>query len=134
MLVTAAIACRSFSNDMGLSDLVQKAFYLGVGLASYASEKATDRLTDLRSQAQKLVEEMVDRGEMTTEEAKRLVDELVSQAQKPVTTSSEPQPQSQAPRRIEILTDTESGPEADTDKLRRQVQELQEQLRQLRQD
>lgn len=59
----------------GFGDLVQKAFYLGVGIASYAGEKAGMTLTELRSQAQKIADEMVARGEMTTEEAKRLVDE-----------------------------------------------------------
>jgi polyhydroxyalkanoate synthesis regulator phasin len=54
----------------GFGDIVQKAFYLGVGLASYAGEKAGGKLAELRSQAQKLADEMVSRGEMTTEEAK----------------------------------------------------------------
>ena len=44
------------------SQLVQKAFYLGVGLASYATEKAGDGFIDLRQQAQKLVNELVERG------------------------------------------------------------------------
>ncbi len=29
---------------MGLGDLVQKAVYLGIGAASYAGEKATEKL------------------------------------------------------------------------------------------
>jgi hypothetical protein len=35
----------------GFGDLVQKAFYLGVGIASYAGEKAGTTFTELRSQA-----------------------------------------------------------------------------------
>ena len=61
----------------GFSDLFQKAVYLGVGLASYAGEKAGTKLTELRAQAQKLADELVARGEMTTEEARRMVDDLV---------------------------------------------------------
>jgi polyhydroxyalkanoate synthesis regulator phasin len=122
---------------MALSDLVQKAFYLGVGLASYAGEKAGGTLGELRVQAQKLVDELVARGEMTTEEAKRMVDELVNQAQQPTAPAadtSEPQP-----RRIEILTDSEpksdqknSDPTMDT--LRQQVQALQDELKRLRRE
>ena len=54
-------------------DLVQKAFYLGVGIASYTGEKVGGTLKDVRGQAQKLVDEMVARGEMTADEAQRLV-------------------------------------------------------------
>ena len=39
----------------GFGNLVQKAFYLGVGLASYAGEKTGDTLKDAREQAQKIV-------------------------------------------------------------------------------
>jgi hypothetical protein len=65
----------------GFGNIVQKAFYLGVGLASYASEKAGGTLGELRVQAQKLADELVERGEMTTEEARKLVDDLMQQAQ-----------------------------------------------------
>jgi polyhydroxyalkanoate synthesis regulator phasin len=122
---------------MALSDLVQKAFYLGVGLASYAGEKAGGTLGELRVQAQKLVDELVARGEMTTEEAKRMVDELVNQAEQP--TSPAADPSEQQPRRIEILTDSEpksaqnnSDPTMDT--LRQQVQALQDELKRLRRE
>jgi polyhydroxyalkanoate synthesis regulator phasin len=46
----------------GLGDLVQKAFYLGVGIASYAGEKAGGTLKDAKDQAQKIVDELVARG------------------------------------------------------------------------
>ena len=65
----------------GFGDILQKAVYLGVGLASYAGEKAGSKLTELRTEAQKLADELVKRGEMSTEEARRFVDDMVQQAQ-----------------------------------------------------
>jgi polyhydroxyalkanoate synthesis regulator phasin len=132
-MLEAELSSRSFEHDMGLGDLVQKAFYLGVGLASYAGEKAGDRLTEFKTQTQKLVEEMVARGEMTAEEARRVVDEMVNQAQQPPTESSSDS-QSSQPRRIEILTDAESHNDPDIVRLRQQVQDLQEQLKHIRKD
>ena len=123
-----------------MRDLVQKAFYLGIGLASYAAEKANVNLQELKSQAQKLADEMVLRGEMTAEEARRYVDELVSQAQVDsgeTTESSAPR----EPRRIEIVFDDaeESGQEVakaenppNAEDLRKQVEALQEELRRIR--
>ncbi len=64
-----------------LTNIAQKAFYLGMGLASLATEKANATLTELRSQGSKLAEELVERGEMTAEEAKKFVDDLIAQAQ-----------------------------------------------------
>lgn len=124
---------------MGLGDLVQKAVYLGVGLASYAGEKAGARLSDLRVQVQKLADEMVERGEMTADEARRFVDDMVNKAQQsppPVETPKPPQPRE--PRQIEILDD-EASPaaqqtEADVEEMRRRVAELQEELRRLKND
>ncbi|MBW4467474.1 MAG: phasin family protein [Pegethrix bostrychoides GSE-TBD4-15B] len=131
-------------------DLVQKAFYLGVGAASYAAEKAGTTLSELRVQAQKLADEMVARGEMTAEDAKRMVDEMVTQAQDPTATPPA------APRRIEILTDdqpetattdlpkdspTEPLPDqpiapgsapSGVEELRQQVVKLQEELQRLK--
>lgn len=125
----------------GFSDLFQKAVYLGVGLASYAGEKAGTKLTELRAQAQKLADELVARGEMTTEEARRMVDDLVQQAQTP---GAEPTPdQPREPRRIEIVDDEEPAASAqptgappvdDVERLRQQVQSLQDELRRLRRD
>ncbi len=124
----------------GLGDIVQKAFYLGVGLASYAAEKAGSNLQGLRAQAQKLADEMVERGEMTSEEARRYVDELVRQAQTTVETTadSEQTPQDKEPRRIEIVTDEEEPAKAaateDVDALRHQVESLQAELRRLKRE
>ena len=125
---------------MGLGDLVQKAVYLGVGLASLAGEKAGVKLGELRSQVQKLADEMVERGEMTTEEARRFVDEMVSKAQQPTAeSSSESKPAE--PRRIEILEDEEPAQSTvteqstnDVEEMRRRVMELQEELRRLKND
>ncbi|HEY9625221.1 MAG TPA: phasin family protein [Crinalium sp.] len=118
----------------GFGDLVQKAFYLGVGIASYAGEKASTTITELRSQAQKLADEMVARGEMTTEEAKRMVDEMVNRAQESPAQSTT-DAKSSEPRRIEILSEDEPEPEkTKADELREQVMKLQEELRRLRND
>lgn len=125
----------------GFGDIVQKAFYLGVGLASYAGEKAGGKLAELRSQAQKLADEMVARGEMNTEEAKRFVDDLMKQAQQPPTSdesTSEKTPNE--PRRIEILSDEEDKPnpsvppQSNVDNLKDQVSKLQEELRRLQRE
>ena len=123
----------------GFGDLVQKAFYLGVGLASYAGEKAGGKISELRVQAQKLADEMVAKGEMNTEEARRFVEEMVSRAQQPTSSASPPSDTSASePRRIEILTDdeepTSSAPPPDVDNLRKQVMDLQEELRRLERD
>ncbi|MBE9014985.1 hypothetical protein C7Y66_26170 [Chroococcidiopsis sp. CCALA 051] len=126
----------------GLGDIVQKAFYLGVGLASYASEKATGKLAELRSQAQKLADELVAKGEMTADEAKRYVDDLMRQAQQPPTEVDGGKASSE-PRRIEILSDDEENPTTPTtqtagddnvDRLREQVQKLQDELRRLQRE
>ncbi|WP_066380871.1 MULTISPECIES: phasin family protein [unclassified Anabaena] len=124
----------------GFGNLVQKAFYLGVGLASYAGEKAGEKLTELRSQAQKLADEMVAKGEMTTEEARRFVDDMMKQAQQAPTSAETPEkPPASEPRRIEILEDNEEptvkqASTENVDQLREQVLELQEELKRLQKD
>ncbi len=121
-------------------DIVQKAFYLGVGIASYAGEKAGGKLSELRTQAQKLAEEMVERGEMTAEEARQAIDELVRQAQaQQPTPEPEPENSSREPRRIEILAEDESPADSasgatEAERLRQQLQDLQAELRRLKQD
>ncbi len=124
----------------GLGDIVQKAFYMGVGIASYAGEQAGQKLADLRTQAQKLADEMVKRGEMTTEEASKFVDDLIRQAQTtPMsqTRTNTRENTKNEPRLIEIVEDdTESNNSENTrvDDLRQQVESLQEQLRRLKRD
>lgn len=120
---------------MGLGDLVQKAVYLGIGVASFAGEKAGEKLAELRSQIQKLADEMVERGEMTTEEARRFVDEMVSKAQQPTVEKSTNERPAE-PRRIEIVTDDEepNQPSSEVDEMRKKVMDLQDELRRLQND
>lgn len=121
----------------GFGDILQKAVYLGVGLASYAGEKASSKLGELRTEAQKLADELVKRGEMTTEEARRFVDDMMKQAQQQQPVEPSPEPKKSEPRRIEILDDQEEpskGPGQGVDQLRQQVQKLQDELRNLQQD
>lgn len=138
----------------GFGDLVQKAFYLGVGLASYAGERAGSTLAELRVQAQKLADEMVARGEISAEEARRMVEDMMNRAQQ--APGSEPETPAE-PRRIEILEEDEepaqpSGQSASqsaseppratpqtptssaAEDLRQQVAKLQEELRRLKRD
>ncbi|MDY6900476.1 MAG: phasin family protein [Cyanobacteriota bacterium] len=123
----------------GFGDIAKKAFYLGVGLASYAGEKASGTLAELRSQAQKLADEMVAKGEMNAEEARKFVEDMMKQAQAPGNHDSGETTTRPEPRRIEILddadevTEKESQPE-DVDKLRDQVKRMQEELRRLQRD
>lgn len=129
-----------------MRDLVQKAFYLGLGIASYAAEKANTNLQELRVQAQKLAEEMVERGEMTAEEARRYVDDLINQAQV-MPESSKDDNSPREPRRIEIVFDdgddtaktstsdsssASNNPNNNVEDLRKQVEALQEELRRIR--
>ncbi|MEQ8754368.1 MAG: hypothetical protein RID09_12740 [Coleofasciculus sp. G1-WW12-02] len=120
-------------------NLVQKAFYLGVGLASYASERAGGTIGELRTQAQKLADELVARGEMTTEEARKMVDDMVQQAQQQQQSAQPPQPDKTGtePRRIEIISDDEeqtASEEQNIDAMRQQVQAMQEELRRLKRE
>ena len=124
----------------GFDDIVKKAFYMGVGFASYAQEKAGTTLNELKTQAQKLADEMIERGELSTEEARKFVDELVKQAQQE-NVSAAKDSQSTQPRRIEIVSEDEddSQPEQkaqsnNIDNLKEQVQSLQEELRRLKRE
>lgn len=121
---------------MGLGDLVQKAVYLGIGVASYAGEKATEKLGELRSQVQQLADEMVERGEMTSEEARRFVDDMVNKAQQPSVQSPNSN-QPTEPRRIEIITDDDEPIKpalTEAEQMRQQVMDLQEELKRLKRD
>ncbi|CAN1212930.1 hypothetical protein TUMEXPCC7403_22190 [Tumidithrix helvetica PCC 7403] len=120
--------------------IVQKAFYLGMGLASLASEKAGSTLAEIRTQATKLAEDLVERGEMTTEEARKFVDDLVRQAQQPIGEGKSDAKDDgksgsqQAPRTIEIFNDDETFAGAnptDVDQLKQKVQALQEELKRM---
>ncbi|MCS6812759.1 MAG: hypothetical protein NZ772_04205 [Cyanobacteria bacterium] len=114
--------------------ILQKAVYLGVGLASYAGEKAGSTLQELRQQAQRLADELVTRGEMTAEEARRFVDDMMGRAQEVVDASDDEQKPKQ-PRKIEILDedDAQSDAAAEVEALRKQMQALQDELNRLKQ-
>ncbi|MGK7925126.1 MAG: phasin family protein [Spirulina sp.] len=116
-------------------NIIQKAFYFGVGVASYAGEKAGEQLQQLQVQAQKLADEMVKRGELTAEEANNFVDDLVQKAQQSIVEGESPQ-ENREPRRIEIVEEDEPSEEEsktteDVEQLRSQVESLQEELRRL---
>jgi polyhydroxyalkanoate synthesis regulator phasin len=122
---------------MGLGEIVQKAVYLGIGIASFAGEKANEKLGELKVQVQKLADEMVARGEMTAEEARKFVDEMVANAQQPPVEAAD-RPRPTEPRRIEIITDDEDmssatpePPKSEVDDMRQRVAELQAELRRL---
>jgi polyhydroxyalkanoate synthesis regulator phasin len=121
----------------GFDEVVKKAFYFGVGMASYANEKAGTALGELRVQGQKLAEEMVKRGEMTTDEARKFVDDLVQQSQQPNIQGANSE-DNREPRPIEIILDEEENspppPSENIDALRQQVQALQDELKKLRND
>lgn len=118
---------------MGLGDLVQKAMYLGIGVASYAGEKAGEKLTELRAQVQKVADEMVERGEMNADEARKFVDDMVRRAQQANPTVSEVEERPSEPRKIEILDEEEPTPTQTTvDQMRQQVADLQDELRRLK--
>lgn len=120
----------------GLGDIVQKAVYLGVGLASFAGEKASSKLAELRVESQKLADELVKRGEMSTEEARRFVEDMMNQAQTQSSVPSSPNDKPAPPRRIEILSDDESTSAEDpqVNNLRQEVHKLQEELQKLQRD
>ena len=131
----------------GFEDIAKKAFYMGVGFASYAQEKANSNLKDLKTQAQNLADEMVERGKINAEEARKFVDELVEQAQRETVTGGTNSSQSREPRKIEIVDEEEqpqTNPKAETvsaekpnsnnDDLRQQVELLKEELRRLKKE
>jgi polyhydroxyalkanoate synthesis regulator phasin len=125
----------------GLGDIVQKAFYLGVGLATAAGEQAGEKFSSIGVQAQKLADEMVAKGEITTEEARKLVDDMVKSAQQQnlnqaQSNNTERAKKTSEPRRIEIVSDGEpsspsQSPENISD-MRKQVEALQEELKRMK--
>lgn len=119
-----------------LRNLVQKAFYLGVGIADYAREKAEINLQELRIQAQKVADEMVSRGEINIEEAKKYVDDMIQQAQQ-VNEKTEDKNKQKEPRLIEIVSEedennTEEAKKENVDNLKQQVESLQDELNRLK--
>ncbi len=117
--------------------IVQKAFYLGLGLATVAGEKAGETLGELRTQASKLADELVERGEMTTDEARKFVDDLVRNSQKPISESQNSSNPSgkDTPRSISIDDEDDDDDSnqtvSDVDSLKGKVQALQDELKRL---
>ena len=127
-------------------NLVQKAFYIGVGVASLAGARAGDTFKDLQQQAKKLTDELVARGEITAEEAQRMLNDMMVRAQQtaadaaqnPGAAASGEAPPA-GPRRIEILDDdaqdaaiTSPTAAAETAALRQQVEALRQELDRLK--
>ena len=117
--------------------IIQRAVYLGVGLASFAGEKANQKLAELRKEAQKLADEMVKRGEMTTEEGRKFVEDMMNKAVQQAPVDSSPETRPNEPRRIEILSEDDNSSDnssTEVDKMRQEVHNLQEELRRLQKD
>ncbi len=116
--------------------IVQKAFYLGLGLATVAGEKAGETLGELRTQASKLADDLVERGEMSSEEARKFVDDLVRNAQKPIGESQNSANPSgkDTPRTISIDDEDDDNSNqtvVEVDSLKSKVQALQDELKRL---
>ena len=118
----------------GFGNLVQKAFYLGVGIASYAGEKAGSAWGDLRSQAQKLVDELVERGELTAEEAQKMMNDMVERAESAAVVEDKSAATDGGPRQIQILDDSEAltAEERQAEALRKEVESLRKELKNLK--
>ena len=118
-------------------NMMKKAFYLGVGFASLAQQKAGDALGEIKVQAQKLADEAIARGEMNVEEARKFVDDMVQQAQQEVVQPGASTTAKREPRVIEIIDEEPDNPPASANKvddLKQQVESLQEELRRLQND
>jgi polyhydroxyalkanoate synthesis regulator phasin len=121
-------------NIPDIASLVQKAVYLGIGIADYAAEKARVNIQEIREQAMKLADEMVERGEMNVEEARKYVNEIIQKAQQQQVQNAEDDSQKE-PRLIEIIAEEEETPKPEVEQveeLRQQVESLQEELRNLK--
>ncbi len=126
----------------GFEDIVKKAFYMGVGFADYAQEKAGTALAEITTQAQQLADEMIARGELNVEEARKFVDEMVQQAKQDIFEAPGTESAPKEPRIIEIVTEEESENTDNSDQdsptniddLKSQVQSLKEELQQLRKE
>ncbi len=119
-------------NRPGLADLAQKAFFLGVGLASVAADKAAANLNEIRQQAQKIVQELVERGEMTAEQAQQYVNDMMQRGAANPTAAA---PKT-GPVKIDIEDEGAAGNAielSEAAKLRQQVSDLQAELDRLRQ-
>jgi polyhydroxyalkanoate synthesis regulator phasin len=83
------------------SEIAKRALYFGVGLASYAGEKAGIKLFELQGQAQQMADEFIKRGETTTEEARQWIN-TVAPGVIPTPPANSPTEDTR-PRQIDIL-------------------------------
>lgn len=113
-----------------LPDFVKKAFYLGVGVASYAGEQAGNKVAEIQERAQQLADEMIRRGEMNAEEANRWLNQFNDA---PAQVSVEEIPYPDQPQTIELVTGDEAEEKAppESKDIHAQVNELEEELRRL---
>jgi polyhydroxyalkanoate synthesis regulator phasin len=122
---------HSVLNMTDFQDLVKKAFYLGVGAVSYAGEQANDQLSGLQKRAQELADEMIRRGEMTTEESRQWLESLSNQGQSPGANAPKDYYSGQ-PQVIDVQIEDE--PDEVANDLHQQVQNLEGEFRRLQDD
>jgi polyhydroxyalkanoate synthesis regulator phasin len=79
-----------------LTDSLKKAFYLSVGLASYAG----DQVGDIQGKAQALADDLIRRGEDTAGEASKFFDTWLPQQSSQTGSANE----ADKPQKIEILS------------------------------
>lgn len=134
-----------------LANLAQRALYLGMGLASYAADKAMavvnqapTHLSELRKRTQKITDELVRRGEMTADEARAYV-EAVAKTQNRQPKEATASESSSGPRTIQIddmgdVDETEDAKETtaiqltNSARLRQEIDELQAELERLKEN
>lgn len=135
--------------EKNLANLAQKALYFGMGIASYAADKASavarsapGHFTQLRQRAQQITDELVKRGEMSAEEAKGVMDELMQKAPQQVKEREESEiPPASGPRRIQIddMGEIDEQQESsaiqltDSARLRQEIEALEAELESLNQ-
>lgn len=99
-------------------NILQKAFYLGVGMAGYALEKANDKFQEFTEQVeqmaknenfsqqiQQIADEMVNKGKINAEEARNFVEKMMKQVQPPINQTQKKPDSPSKPRTIDIISD-----------------------------
>ncbi len=97
-----------------VTDSFKKAFYFGVGLASYAGEHAEQTITEAQSKAQALADDLIRRGELTAGEASQWMNTWLA-ANTPSAESAPSEPS--GPEKIEILSIEDVESEGDSSEL-----------------
>jgi polyhydroxyalkanoate synthesis regulator phasin len=87
-----------------LTDSLKKAFYLSVGLASYAGEQ----VGDIQGKAQALADDLIRRGEDTAGEASKFFDTWLPQSSGKSGSANE----ADKPQKIEILSIEDVDPDS----------------------